>query len=321
MLRDIVLTTEGHERVLRLADELTLRTSPALCRALEAAFDAGTSGLTLDLGHVKTCDVVGLATLVQAARRCTALGIGLAVLPSASLHATLFRAQVLDDVPLVTAVPDSPMLALEILDIDAVSPAPFLAHTRRVALRPPTWDELPLFQVWAEDPLLDQMVGSDLLYRCRHLGPYHPEFVSAVLHDPCALTLLVEPLAPLQRPVGFVRCHGVHLGQQFGFLETAVATVESLRRGWGIEASRLIVALARDVLALRRVEAKVYAYNVLSANALRRNGFTQEGVLREARVYNGERWDIQIFSLVESEMRAHRHREAFPYIGFWRTAP
>jgi anti-anti-sigma regulatory factor len=321
MLRDIAPRAQGHERVLRLADELTLRTAPGLCRALEAAFDAGDSAVTLDLGHVKTSDVVGLATLVQAARRCTALGVALSVVPSASLQAALFRAQALDEIPLVTAVPESPMLTLEAVDVDAASPAPFVAHTRRVGLRPPTWDELPSFQTWAEDPFLDQMVGSDLLYRCRHLGPYHPEFVSAVLYDPCALTLIVEPLAPLQRPVGFVRCHAVHLGQQFGFLETAVATLESLRRGWGIEASRLMVALARDVLALQRVEAKVYAYNVLSANALRRNGFTQEGVLREARVYNGQRWDIQVFSLVESEMRAHRHREAFPYIGFWRTAP
>jgi RimJ/RimL family protein N-acetyltransferase len=37
-----------------------------------------------------------------------------------------------------------------------------------------------------------------------------------------------------------------------------------------------------DVLGLRRLEAKVYEYNVLSMNSLARNGFRQEGVLRQA---------------------------------------
>jgi RimJ/RimL family protein N-acetyltransferase len=74
-----------------------------------------------------------------------------------------------------------------------------------------------------------------------------------------------------------------------------------------------------DALELRRVEAKVFAYNVISINALRRNGFQQEGVLREAKTYGGQRWDILVFSILESEMREQRRRDDFGSFEPWTT--
>jgi RimJ/RimL family protein N-acetyltransferase len=161
------------------------------------------------------------------------------------------------------------------------------------------------------------MVGSDLLYQCRHLGAYHPDFVAAVFADPTAVTAVVQPRGA--EAVGFVRLYGICLPQQFGFLETAMASVASVRRAWGIDASRVFLAYAVDTLGLERIEAKVYAYNVLSANSLKRNGFAEEGVLRGARTYDGQRWDIRVFSILAEEMRAQRTCERFPYMGLWQA--
>jgi RimJ/RimL family protein N-acetyltransferase len=72
-----------------------------------------------------------------------------------------------------------------------------------------------------------------------------------------------------------------------------------------------------DAFRIRRVEAKVYAYNPLSINAVKRNGFRQEGVLRQARTHGGQRWDILVFSILEEEMLDQRAAEQFPYMGFW----
>jgi RimJ/RimL family protein N-acetyltransferase len=79
-----------------------------------------------------------------------------------------------------------------------------------------------------------------------------------------------------------------------------------------------LLAFAQDALQLRRIEAKAYAYNVLSVNALRRNGFKQEGVLRKARVYDGEAWDIFVFSILEPEMAVERVRDTFPDFSLFR---
>jgi RimJ/RimL family protein N-acetyltransferase len=190
-----------------------------------------------------------------------------------------------------------------------------------LALRLPQREDLERFGQWAVDPLLTQMIGSDLLYRCRHLGTEHPDVTAAILESVTSLTALVAPLDRLDHVVGFLRLYEIRLSSGFAFLETAIADPQACRRGWGVEASRLLVAYAMDALELHRVEAKVFHYNTLSINALRRNGFQQEGVLREAHVFDGQRWDLLVFSILKSEMMAQRQeREQFPYMGFWRTA-
>ena len=86
-----------------------------------------------------------------------------------------------------------------------------------------------------------------------------------------------------------------------------------MRVGFGVEAGRLIVYYGVDVLGLRRIEAKVYEYNRLSVNALRRNGFQQEGVLRKAG-FDGERsWDVLVFAVLRDEIEAQRPHDTFEF--------
>jgi hypothetical protein len=40
-------------------------------------------------------------------------------------------------------------------------------------------------------------------------------------------------------------------------------------------------------------------------------------VLRRARTWDGQQWDIVVFAILEDEMRRQRAREGFPYMGFW----
>ena len=281
----------GREIALVADDPLTGLTAPVFCRRVSTALETSPGRLWLDLEGVKAADVVGLAAVLQAVRRAQAAGVPLSVLPSAGLWRSLLAAGLLDELPLEGSASGAAAAAPAAPE-PAAAPAAVVARTARLLLRPPAWEELDLFERWAQEPLLDQMVGSPLLYLGRHLRVHDPEFVARALHDPAALTLLVVPAAEGAAPVGFVRLYGVNLLEGFAFLETAVASVHGLRAGWGVEASRLALAYAMDALGTRRVEAKVYAYNVLSVNALRRNGFRLEGRLREARTYADQRWDI-----------------------------
>ncbi|MBM4439069.1 MAG: GNAT family N-acetyltransferase [Candidatus Rokubacteria bacterium] len=317
--RELTTELEAHAatRVLQADGDLTLALAPVLCRAVQDALAAGSTAMTIDLRAATHADLVGLAALLQCAGAAERAGATLSIVPSQSLHAPVMAARLFEELPFVTSAPLEPS---EVVPVDAPAlgtAAPLLARTPRIGLRQPTWEELALFERWANDRCLDEMVGSSLLYRCRHLGAYHPDFVREVLASPTSLTLLVEPLATPGHPVGFVRIYDVNLVSGIAFLETVVTTGESLRKGWGVEASRLLLAYGMDVLGLQRVEAKVYGYNVLSANALRRNGFHQDGVLRAAHRYQGQRWDILVFSILADEMRAQRARERHPYVGFW----
>jgi RimJ/RimL family protein N-acetyltransferase/ABC-type transporter Mla MlaB component len=303
------------ESSVRVADPLTGETAGHVCAEIAECLADFPATLTLNLEDVRAVDVVGLAALLQAVRRAEARGCRVLVQPSAAVHRALLNSGLLDDVPL-----DLPALSVPALmgtTGERADAPPFVATARRIGLRQPRWEDLGLFERWAADATLDEMVGSHLLYLCRHLGPYHPDAVAHVMYDPMALTLLIQPRDSEAAPVGFVRLYGINLAERFAFLETAVADHRSARAGWGVEASRLLLAYAMDALELTRIEAKVYGYNVLSANALRRNGFREEGVLRQTRHWDGRRWDILVFGILEDELRAQRARESYPYMGFW----
>jgi RimJ/RimL family protein N-acetyltransferase/anti-anti-sigma regulatory factor len=304
---------------IAVREALTTRTAAPLCRAVQEVGASGPQHVWLNLEDVKVSDAVGLAALVQSVRVLERRAIRTSVLPSAPVYRALLDAAVVDELPLEPqGVMPAAGLAIDVGGLDSGTP-PLLAATARLGIRPPRWDELTMFEQWAREPLLDQMVGSDLLYLCRHLGPFHPDFVARTLHNATSITLFVESLET-HRPTGFVRLYNIHLVEGFGFLETVIADARALRKGFGVEASRLALAWGMDTMDLRRVEAKAFAYNTLSINALRRNGFHQEGVLRQARTYEGQRWDIFVFAILEDDMRRERMHEGYPHMGFWPVA-
>ena len=189
-----------------------------------------------------------------------------------------------------------------------------VAEGKLVSLRTLTRGDLDLFDRWADDPTLERMVGSDLLAQYRDVHERHPSFYEATVGDPSQLVLAIEPRrGALRGIVGIVRLFNIHLLEGYAFFETIVADERALRRGFGVEAGELLAGYAVDVLGIRRIEAKVYAHNVLSANALRRHGFQQEGVLRQAAIQDGEPIDMLIFAMLREEFEAQRLRRRWYY--------
>ena len=179
----------------------------------------------------------------------------------------------------------------------------------RVYLRTMTPADLQHLSGWVDDPFLERMVGSEFLHSYKHVWDKSPAFYEAVLNDPTQVALMIEAYQGWTKPVGVVRLFNIHLLEGYAFLETIITDMRAMKRGFGIEAAKLIAYYGMDVLGLRRLEAKVYEYNVLSMNSLRRNGFRQEGVLRQAG-YDGERyWDLVIFGILKDEIEAVRRRD------------
>ena len=185
-----------------------------------------------------------------------------------------------------------------------------IAQGRRVRLRTFSRADMKYLSQWADSPFVESMVGSDFLYQYKHL--YHRRndlFLDLLVRDGSQLNALIVPLeGDGTTPVGFVRLFNINLLHGYAFLETVVADPRSLRKGWGVESSRLLVAYAVDTIGIRRIEAKAYAYNKLSQNALKRNGFTQEGVLRQACFHDGQYWDIVVFGILKDEIEEQRKK-------------
>jgi RimJ/RimL family protein N-acetyltransferase len=186
---------------------------------------------------------------------------------------------------------------------------PVIARGKRVYLRTLVPEDLQLLDDWAEDPFLERMVGSEFLHAYKHVYDKDPSFYEAVLTDPTQVVLVIVASKGWTRPVGLVRLFNIHLLEGWAFLETMITDQNAIRLGFGVEAAKLISYYGVDVLGLRRIEAKVYAYNALSINSLRRHGFQQEGVLRQAGFQGGQACDVVVFGILKEEIEAVRRRD------------
>lgn len=194
---------------------------------------------------------------------------------------------------------------------DATTEGLIVARGKHVYLRTLMPEDLELLSEWCEDPTLDRLVGSDFLRAYREIYDKQPAFYEAVLTDPTQIVLMIVELVGRGRPVGLVRLYNIHVQDGYAGLEIIVADARAWRWGLGIQAGRLMGYYAVDVLGLRRLESKVYEYNTLSINSLLRNGFTREGVLRQAAARDGRNWDIVIFGILREEIERQRKRDRY----------
>jgi RimJ/RimL family protein N-acetyltransferase len=78
----------------------------------------------------------------------------------------------------------------------------------------------------------------------------------------------------------------------------------------GTEATRLIVGYGFEMLRLHRISLEVYAFNPRARRAYEKVGFVAEGVLRDALLWDGERVDATVMSILAPEWATHRGHPA-----------
>jgi RimJ/RimL family protein N-acetyltransferase len=77
-------------------------------------------------------------------------------------------------------------------------------------------------------------------------------------------------------------------------------------KGFGTEATRLMVEHAFERLRLHRIGLSVFAFNERAIRSYRRAGFVIEGRAREAIRRNGRWWDEVEMSILDSDWRAQQ---------------
>jgi RimJ/RimL family protein N-acetyltransferase len=198
----------------------------------------------------------------------------------------------------ITAVPSTPGAPVPAGD-------DVFAVGKRVYARALRRSDLPYLSKWADDPLLEEMVGSELFHEFVHEWGRTAAFIDAVRTDRTQVNMIVCTRRG-DRPIGLVRLFNIHRRDGYAFLETIVADPRALRLGYGIEASKLIAYWAVEVLKLRRLEAKVYPWNTLSINTMKRRHWKLEGALREAVFHDGAYRDLLVFGILAHEILANK---------------
>jgi RimJ/RimL family protein N-acetyltransferase len=75
-------------------------------------------------------------------------------------------------------------------------------------------------------------------------------------------------------------------------------------RGYGTEATRLVVDYALDVAGLHRISLEVYDFNPRAQRVYEKCGFVREGVCRDALYWDGEWHDAIRMSILSTDPRA-----------------
>jgi RimJ/RimL family protein N-acetyltransferase len=185
-----------------------------------------------------------------------------------------------------------------------------IARGKLIHLRTFLLGDLAHLSEWAEDPHLDRMVGSEFLQAFKDVYEKDPSFYDAVLMDVTQIVFMVIANDE-NRAVGVVRLFNIHQSEGYAGIETIIGDARASRRGFGVQASRLMAYYGVDALGLRRIEAKAYEYNPLSINTLLRNGFKHEGTLRQASYRDGRYWDILVFGLLKDELEEQRRKDKY----------
>jgi RimJ/RimL family protein N-acetyltransferase len=104
--------------------------------------------------------------------------------------------------------------------------------------------------------------------------------------------------------IGEVVLNNVDWANKSASFRIAIWTAEHRNKGYGTESASLLIGFGFETLALNRIELEVYAFNPQARHVYEKLGFRLEGTRREALIWNGEKVDAHMMSLLRREYRS-----------------
>ena len=103
------------------------------------------------------------------------------------------------------------------------------------------------------------------------------------------------------RLIGSVGLNQIDFQHRSASLGMMIGEKSEWGKGYGTEATRLVVRYAFGELHLNRVQLHAYEYNLRGIRVYEKVGFRREGVLRQEHVYDGRFWDTVVMAILREE--------------------
>jgi diamine N-acetyltransferase len=169
------------------------------------------------------------------------------------------------------------------------SAPPFLLVGELVALGPAHRGLMPLIWKWENDLELSLLTGDPA-------RPLTPEGIEAVYEHfskagPDATGFAVYERATL-RPIGTAGLSSINASHRTAELGIGIGEHDCWGKGYGTEATRLVLDYAFTMLGLNNVMLRVFSYNERAISAYKRAGFQEIGRRREAQRVGDRAYDV-----------------------------
>jgi [ribosomal protein S5]-alanine N-acetyltransferase len=169
----------------------------------------------------------------------------------------------------------------------------------KVYLRPLEKEDAPRIVPWFND---QEVIRTMLRYRPLTLRE-EEEYIEALSRseDNITLGIVVRENDRLIGATGLHKTDFRNRSTSFGIL---IGEKDEWGKGYGTEATRLVVGYAFDTLNMNRVWLHVYEYNARGMRSYERVGFKKEGVLRQDTFRDGRYWDTVVMAVLRDEWAA-----------------
>lgn len=183
-----------------------------------------------------------------------------------------------------------------------------MIYGKRIRLRRPERDDLPLFVDWLNDPevragismYLPMSMGEEEQWYERNLArPLEERQLTVDMRDGDGWRTIGS--------TSFFDFDWRNRSAEFGIM---IGDKTAWNQGYGTEATELMLDHAFGTLNLHRVLLRVYDFNRRAIRAYEKAGFVLEGTLREDSYVNGEYIDTHLMGVLRQEWAARKARDA-----------
>lgn len=179
---------------------------------------------------------------------------------------------------------------------------PEVLRGSRVVLRRHVPENLAAFRRWYADPEVARLAR----YQEAPMRPEEIErFFATRVVGPDSLAMAIHERAG-NRLIGTCALSQLDGDNGSALYHITIGEKDAWGRGYGTEATQLMVDHAFGVLGLHRVALFVFEFNERAIRAYRRCGFVVEGRSRESIFRDGRWWDEVAMSVLESDWRRSR---------------
>ncbi len=167
----------------------------------------------------------------------------------------------------------------------------------KVILRPILEEDLPLFQIWVNDPEVTQYLARILPASMQDEKTWLERISKSAGSD---VTLAIVD-AENNKLIGSMGIHHINLSDGTATSGALIGDKDYWGKGYGSEAKMLLLEFAFHQLNLRKIYSEVIAYNKRSLEYSRKCGYIEEARLPSHYYRKGKYWDKVILAVYRKQ--------------------
>jgi len=165
-----------------------------------------------------------------------------------------------------------------------------------ITLRPITKADAPDMFAALSDKESMRLTGTQSSYKLEQVEAFCERIANADDRVDYAITLKDNP-----RYIGEVVLNNFDVDNRSASFRIALSNQKNFGKGYGSEATKLMLKHAFETLNLHRVELEVYDFNPRAKHVYEKQGFTQEGIKRDVLLWDGKYQNAIVMSILEDE--------------------